>query len=163
MNEEEIMQTVEKFAEELPKFDDGRIDYSDSDTAPVLTIFVEYEGRILLLKRSDEVRTYKRRWNTVAGYLDEVKPPREKVLEELEEEVSITKEDISSIRFGEPLRFTDEEIDKTWISHPVLVTLEEGVEITIDWEHTEHRWINPEEMDCYDTVPKLEEGLKRIL
>ena len=38
----------------LPKFPDGRIDYSNSDKAPVLTCFVRFEDEILLLKRSEE-------------------------------------------------------------------------------------------------------------
>ncbi|MFP4116708.1 MAG: NUDIX domain-containing protein [Candidatus Aenigmatarchaeota archaeon] len=163
MDEKDVLETVKQFEKKLPKFEDGRIDYHGSDTAPVLTVFVKRGDRILLMKRSDEVRTYKGRWNTVAGYLDEVRPLREKVLEELGEEVSITEENISSIRFGEPLRFTDADIDKTWISHPVLVTVKEGTEVKTDWEHTEYRWIKPEELQDYDTVPKLEEGLERVL
>ena len=58
--EKKILKTIEKFANKLPRFSDGRIDYSKSDTAPVITVFIKYEDQILLLKRSKKVRTLSR-------------------------------------------------------------------------------------------------------
>lgn len=75
----------------LPRFSDGRIDYSKSKSAPVLTCFITFKGKILLLKRSNSVSTYKCKWNTVAGYIDEPKPLQEKILEEVLEETGITQ------------------------------------------------------------------------
>jgi hypothetical protein len=34
--------------------------------------------------------------------------------------------------------------------------------IRIDWEHDEARWINPDEIQSYDTVPKLKETLESV-
>ncbi len=163
MNEERILQTIKQFSEELPKFSDGRIDYSDSNVAPVVTIFVKFKDKIILLKRSNSVRVYQNKWNTVAGYLDELKSVRNKVLEEVGEELGIDKDNISTIHFGESYRFTDDEVNKTWIVHPVLVELKNQPEIKLDWEHTEYKWIKPEELKKFDIVPKLEESLKRVL
>ncbi len=53
-----LEKILQEFSEKLPKFPDGRIDYSGSDKAPVLTCFVKFGDKILLLKRSDKVRTY---------------------------------------------------------------------------------------------------------
>lgn len=159
----EILKTIEKFAEKLPKFPDGRIDYSKSDVAPVITVFVKHEDKILLLKRSDKVHTYRGKWNTVAGYLDELKPIHEKILKELNKELGIGKNAISSIHLGRPYEFADRDINKTWLVHPVLVELKERPEIKLDWEHTEFKWIEPEELKNFDVVPKLEESLKRAL
>ena len=55
----------------------------------MIICFVRYNDEILLLKRSDKVWTYKGKWNVVAGYLDEIKPLREKALEELREKPKI--------------------------------------------------------------------------
>ena len=33
--------------------------------------------------------------------------------------------------------------------------------ITFDWEHTEYKFIKPEDLNDYDTVPNLEFGMKR--
>ncbi len=158
-----MLKLLREFAEKLPRFPDGRIDYSNSDVAPVITIFIRYGDKILLLRRSDKVGTYKGKWNTVAGYLDEVKPIREKVLEELLEEVRIREDEVSSINFGESYKFVDQLINRTWIVYPVLVDLKERPEIKLNWEHEEYKWIDPKELKNYDTVPKLEESLKRVL
>lgn len=163
MDEKKTLETIRKFSSKLPKFSDGRIDYSNSDAAPVVTVFIKYNGRILLLKRSDKVRTYRGRWNTVAGYLDELKSVREKVLEEMREEVGVKENNILSIYYGEPYKFTDSKINKTWIVHPVLVELRGEPDLMLDWEHTEYKWIRPEEIKQFDIIPRLEKSLKRIL
>lgn len=160
--ERRILKTIEEFSEKLPKFPDGRIDYSSSDTAPVITVFIKYEDMVLLLKRSDKVSTYKGKWNTVAGYLDEPKPVRKKVLEEIKEEVGIDEGNIFSIRLGEPYEFTDTEANKTWIVHPILVEMKNMPDIQLDWEHTEYKWVKPEELKNFDTVPNLDKSLKNV-
>ncbi len=161
--EQKILKTIGEFAKKLPKFPDGRIDYSSSNIAPVITVFVKYKDKILLLKRSDKVRVYKGKWFTVAGYLDEMKPLHEKIMEELREEIGVEESNISSIYFGESHKFTDADVNKTWIAHPVLVKLKNKPSIKLDWEHTEYRWIKPEEIKKFDTSPKLDESLIRVL
>lgn len=159
--EKEALKTIEKFAKKLPRFPDGRIDYSKSDTAPVVTVFVKYREKILLMKRSNRVRTYREKWNTVAGYLDNLGPIKEKILEELNEELKISKDNISSIHIGEPYRFTDIKAKKTWIVHPALVILKNKPKIKLDWEHTEYKWIRPEELKEFDTTPRLDESFEK--
>jgi isopentenyldiphosphate isomerase len=161
--ERKILEIVKEFSKKLPKFKDGRIDYSDSDTAPVITIFIKYEDKILLLKRSEKVLTYKEKWNTVAGYLDEIKPIQEKIKEEVIEELGIEENNISSIFIGESYKFKDQKINRTWIVFPVLAELKNKLEIKLDWEHTEYKWIKPEELENFDIVPNLKESLKRVI
>ena len=161
--EQEVIKTVEYFAKKLPRFSDGRIDYSKSDVAPIVTVFIRYKGKVLLLKRRDKVGTYPGKWNTVTGYLDEVKTIREKVLEEIKEEIGIGYEDILSYDLVESYRFKDLSANKTWIVHPVLVELKDKPVIRLDWEHTEYRWIRPDEIKNFDVVPRLDESLKRAI
>jgi isopentenyldiphosphate isomerase len=161
--ERKILEIVKEFSKKLPKFKDGRIDYSDSDTAPVITIFIKYEDKILLLKRNDDVLTYKGKWNTVAGYLDELKSIQKKAEEEVKEELGIEKNNISSIFIRESYRFKDQKINRTWIVFPVLAELKNRLEIKLDWEHTEYKWIKPQELDRFDIVPNLKESLKRVI
>lgn len=161
--EEEILNTIELFSKKLPKFPDGKIDYSSSDTAPVITVFIKYKDKILLLKRSDKVLTYKGKWNTVAGYLDEIKPISEKIREELKEELGIKESDISFIFLGESYQFRDEDISKTWIIFPVLTELNKELKLKLDWEHTEYRWVNPDEMSSLDIVPHLNQSFKKLI
>lgn len=160
MMPEDVPSAVNKFAATLPRFSDGRIDYHGSDEAPVVSIFVKFGDKILLLKRSDKVLTYKGKWNTVAGYLDELRPLREKVLEELREEIGLKEDRIVSIKLRNPYTFRDRGM--TWIVHPALVEIK-SPEIRLDWEHTQYLWVRPEEMKNYDVVPELEKGLKIAL
>lgn len=162
-DEKKIYALIESFAKKLPLFPDGRINYTHSDTAPVITVFVNFKGRILLLKRSDKVLTYKGKWNTVAGYLDEIRPIKEKVYEELFEELGIKEKDIKSISIGESYNFTDTSAKRSWIVHPVKVDLAYDVKIRLDWEHTEYRWIDPNDIDDFDTVPNAKVSLKKAL
>ena len=177
--EEKILNTIREFAEKLPKFQDGRIDYSNSDIAPVIVVFIEYKDKILLLKRSDKVRTYQGKWNAIAGYLDELKPIREKALEEIQEEAQINRDKILSLHIGETYKLKDNTINKnlafdknfvsrfarnkTWIIHPVLVELKELPDIKLDWEHTEYKWIKPKELKKFDIVTNLEKSYERAI
>jgi len=41
VQEQKIIEMVRKFAKKLPKFPDGRIDYTNSDTSLVITVFIK--------------------------------------------------------------------------------------------------------------------------
>ncbi len=151
-----ILSQLAMFSRKLPKFSDGRIDYSNSDIAMVLTIFVEYKGKLLILKRSDKVAAYKGKWNAVAGYLDEIKPLAEKIKEELSEELGIN-ENIEEIKIGQFYQYFDQYINKKWLITPVLATFKKEPEIKLDWEYTEYKWIEPAELADFDTVSGLED------
>ena len=161
--DEKIEKIIGEFAKKLPKSPDGRIDYSNSDEAPVITVIVKYEDEILLLKRSDKVRTYKGKWQVVAGYLDELRPLKEKVLEELREEIGVLENNIEKIKYGKMFEFHDKAIGKKWIVNPVLAELKEKPKIKIDFEHTEYIWIKPDQIEKFDFVPNLKESIKRVL
>jgi len=128
-----------------------------------VTVFIKYRSQILLLKRSDKVRTYQGKWCPVTGYLEELKPIRKKALEEVQEETGISGKSIASIHIGKPYEFKDPKLGVTWIDHPVLLELKKKPDIELDWEHTEYRWINPEELDNFDTVPELHKTLENAL
>ena len=164
MDEQEIKvaETLKRLAEKLPRFEDGRINYHDANEAAVLTCLVKFKDKILILKRSDKVWTYKGKWNSVAGYMDEFKPLRQKALEELNEELGISKEQISNLKLGKPFEFFDEKIKKKWIVHPVLSELKQKPEIKLDFEHTDFKWISPEEIKNYDVVPNLLQSMRQF-
>jgi len=164
MPDETKLQTLlEKFNKKLPHFSDGRIDYSKSDEALVLNCFVRYNDKILLLKRSQKVSHYKGKWNAISGYIDEVKPLKLKILEELKEEVDIAPHDIDNIEIGHSITFHDPNIDKIWIIFPALVDIKKNKKLSLDWEHTEYRWIKFNDLKNFDFVPGLAETLKSLI
>ena len=106
---------------------------------------------------------YKNKWNAIAGYLDEVRLIKDKILEELREEIGVDEKNIKFIEVKDPYKSIDNKINKTWIIHPVLVELNKKPEIKLDWEHTEFKWINPEDLKGYDFVKDLDKTLKIVL
>ena len=160
--EKDMVPELEEFAY-LPKFQDGRINYSSASRAAVLNCIVTHEEKILLLKRSDKVSNYRGKWNVIAGFLDEPKSLREKTLEELQEEIGISEEDIATISFEKPHEYHDPSLQKTWIIYPVRAELKRKPEIKLDWEHSDSTWIRPEELSKYDVVTGLDETVKKII
>jgi len=161
--EERMLRIARRFYAKLPKFPDGRIDYTDSEVAPVMDVFVLHEGKILLLKRSNGVGYYKGMWSAVSGYIDELKPVGEMALKELREELGIERADIGEIKTGRDFRLRDRRIGKTWIICPVLVSLKGRLSIRLNWESAEYRWVRPGELKDFDTFPGLLQSLKALL
>lgn len=129
--------------------------------SPVVTSFLQRNQRILLLRRSSKVGSYQGRWAAVSGYLEEGEVPIERAKTEIEEEVGLTSSQITLVRSGEPLRAYDKEKDTVWIVHSFLFYVQEH-NLRLDWEHTESKWINPDELGSYETVPKLKEAFERV-
>ncbi|MCK5253576.1 MAG: NUDIX domain-containing protein [Thermoplasmata archaeon] len=117
---------------------------------------------VLLLKRSLSVKTNKGKWAGVSGYVEVGETPLETAYKELEEEVAARPGLVRLVREAEPLTFLDTEHDTTWVVHPFLFD-DLGVEVVLDWEHTEFRWIEPEELGSFDTVVSLRRTLEAAL
>jgi 8-oxo-dGTP diphosphatase len=134
---------------------------SSSGADRVVTCFLEHDGKVLLLKRSDEVRAYKGLWAGVSGYI--TTDTMQQAYTEIREETGLTEKDITLSSRGEPLEIVDRETDHTWIVHPFLFHIDSPDRIKTDWEHSETQWINPEEISHYTTVPGLKQTLERVL
>jgi ADP-ribose pyrophosphatase YjhB (NUDIX family) len=159
MNVDTIPADIERLAAELPKFPDGRIDYHTAAEAPVLNIFVMYDGKLLLVKRGEKVGWLKGKWHIVAGFLDEMKTLREKAYEEMEEETGIARMHVKDVRAITPFH---EHTDKNWIVHPVLIELIDAPNIVLDWENTDFVWVDPAQIGRYDVVPSVISQLHRL-
>jgi len=127
----------------------------------VVTCFLESSGDILLLRRSEQVGSYQGRWAGVSGYVETT--PDEQALTEIAEETSLHGDDLKLVKRGKPLHIRDEKLGVKWVVHPYLFHIKDRDKIKIDWEHKEVRWIKPEEIDNYPTVPKLKETLARVI
>jgi 8-oxo-dGTP pyrophosphatase MutT (NUDIX family) len=126
----------------------------------VVTCFLEHRGKILILRRSGRVGTYRGLWGAVAGYIEKGETPDEAARKEIEEEVGIKNAKL--VRRGEPFEFLDRELGIIWIVYPYRFAVDAD-RVRIDWEHMKSKWIHPEELGSYHTVPKLNESLKRVL
>jgi 8-oxo-dGTP pyrophosphatase MutT (NUDIX family) len=129
---------------------------------PVVSCILEHNGAILLLKRSDKVRTYKGKWGAVTGYVEEYETPIETAYKEISEEVSISPDAIELVKKGDPVQFFDNVQGQIyeWKIYPFLFHVKKVDTICIDWEHTMFRWISPSDITQYTTVPRLQEIVK---
>ena len=139
----------------------GQMDFTNIRYAPVVNCVLFHEGKILLVKRSGDLKFYPNVWNGISGFLDDEKSFDEKVKEEVAEEVGVTEENIISIRRGEIFHQDEPRYGKTWIVHPVLVEVK-TIAITLDWEAQRYRWLSVDEAKALDLLPGFDEVLKRV-
>ncbi len=126
----------------------------------VVTIFLRHRGKVLLLRRSDRVSTYPNKWAGVSGYLEG--EPLAQAYTELREEISLEREDVSALIRGEPLELFDENTRMAWRVHPFLANVKDPGKIRLNWENEEMRWIEPAEIARLETVPGLNQALRRV-
>ena len=149
--------------QELPRFEDGRINYASASAVPVVICFVKCKDEILLLKRSDKVRVYKGWWNAVASYIDEPKSLKQKVLQQMYKELGVAAANVKFVEFGRPYDFLDLTMAKTWLVHPVLVELKRKPRVKLDWEHTDFKWVRPQELFTYHCIPGFYKSLQGFI
>lgn len=139
--------------------DEGLLIVENVQVTPVVTAFLTQGGEILILRRSDRVKTFPGRWAGVSGYLEGDEDPEARARLEIKEETGIREAHRRVI--GEVL-LARGETDTVWAVHPFLFAVDRR-EVSLDWEHREHRWIPPEALESYPTVPKLGAALRRVL
>lgn len=139
-------------------------------TAPthVVTCFLLRRDRgrdeVLLVRRSQRVRTYRGAWGGVSGYLESGVTPLEQAYTEIREETGLAREDAQLLKTGEPLPFSDDDLNQSWVVHPFLFALAQDAadRIQTDWEAVEMRWVTPDAVATLPTVPKLAEALALV-
>jgi 8-oxo-dGTP diphosphatase len=129
----------------------------------IVTAFIEYDGKILLLRRSQRVKTMKGKWAGVSGYIEANERPLIRALKEIEEETGLTNKNVQILREGGPLEAADDMRSDiiVWVVHPFCFRTNNNV-VNLDWEHDQYKWVNPDEFENFDTVPRLKEALDRV-
>lgn len=127
---------------------------------PVVTAFAYRRGKVLLLRRSERVRTHRGKWAGASGYVE--RPPLAQARVELREEAGVARGDAALRGIGRPLVVRDAEADCVWLVFTFLFRLREGTRVRTDWESVESAWVRPGELEGLDTVPGLAAGLARV-
>jgi len=126
----------------------------------VVTCFLESDGEILLLRRSQKVGSYQGRWAGVSGYVETT--PDKQALTEISEETGLQPEDLQLLKKGKILTVEDEELGTRWLVHPYLFHINDRSKIRTDWEHLDSKWISPKDIVDFTTVPRLKEALDSV-
>ena len=128
----------------------------------VVTCFLENQGKILLLCRSGQVGSYTQRWAGISGYIEAGRSPLEQAWQEIQEEAGLSQPEVRLLKEGLPFEVMDATLGKKWVVHPFRFQVKEPERIQIDWEHSEYRWIEPENIKTFPTVPGLYEAWEKV-
>lgn len=139
----------------------GQIDFTNIRWAPVINCVLKYKDKILIVERNKDMKLYPGYWNGISGFLDDNKSLKEKIIEELKEEVSLSKKNIISIKLGQIFDQEESKYKKTWIVHPVLVEVNTD-KIKLDWEAQNYKWIKLGELKNFKLLPGFDLVIKSL-
>lgn len=127
----------------------------------VVTCFlrrVDTEGpRILIVQRSQRVGSYHGHWAGISGFVEPGVSPEEQAFTEIREETGLQREQVEMLRRGAVVEHIDAALGRHFYIHPFLFNVLTPNAIQTDWEAVAMRWIAPDELKDYETVPKLVE------
>ena len=130
----------------------------------IVTSFIINDQKILLLKRSNKVKTMKCLWAGISGIIekgDETPLSRAKI--EIFEEVGIKEDELKLLKSIQQLSIVSAQYkNHEWNIFPFLFSTK-NMEIKLNWENSEFKWIKPTEIANYKTVPDLDKILSNLL
>ena len=129
----------------------------------VVTCFLQRaDGRVLLLRRSERVGTYRGHWGGVAGYLEPGVTPEAQARTEIAEEVGLADSDVALAAAGEPVVVDDPALGRRWVVHPFRFAVLRPERVRIDWESMAIEWVSPDEIGGRESVPGLLAAWRRV-
>ena len=130
----------------------------------IVTSFIKNGDRILILKRSDKVKTMKCLWAGVSGIIEKNDTtPLARAKIEILEETGINETQIELLKVTQQIKISSTQYkNHEWNIFPFLFTTK-NLEIKLNWENSEFKWIEPNKIKNYETVPELEKILFSLL
>ncbi len=129
----------------------------------IVTSFIKDNEKLLILKRSDKVKSMKGLWAGISGIIEKNEEPLKRAKIEIFEEVGITEDLITLVKTSEEMRINSPQYENhEWEIFPFLFEAK-NPKIKLNWENSEFKWINVEELENYETVPSLQKVLFNLL
>jgi len=129
----------------------------------IVTSFVVSQEKILILKRSNHVKSMKGLWGAVSGIIEGNEDPLHRAKIEIFEEIGAKPESIELLKAGKDMTVSSPQYpDHQWHIFPFLFKME-TTEVLLNWENSSYRWISPDDIHQYETVPNLDEVLLNLL
>ena len=138
--------------------DRGTVELPDVRATPVVTAVLRNRGRILIVRRSQAVGSFRGHWSAVSGHLEGREDPKSRAVREVREETGLRG--LSFRTAGASILARDDST--MYVVHPFLFDVASR-RIRVDWENVEHRWVRPEELDRFETVPRLKDVVAAVL
>ena len=129
----------------------------------IVTSFIKNDDKILILKRSDKVKSMKCLWAGISGIIENNETPLTRAKIEIFEEAGIHEEQIELLKAIQQIKISSPQYkNHEWNIFPFLFKAK-NPEIKLNWENSEFKWIEPNEIKNYKTVPDLEKILFSLL
>jgi len=129
----------------------------------IVTSFIQDEQKLLILRRSNQVKTMKGLWAGISGIIEKNEPPLTRAKIEIYEETGISEDKIRLIKNAAKLRIYSPQYENhEWEIFPFLFEAK-NPDIKLNWENSEYTWITINELKNYNTVPSLEKVLQNLL
>ena len=129
----------------------------------IVTSFIKDNEKLLILKRSDKVKSMKGLWAGISGIIEKNEEPLKRAKSEIFEEVGIIEDKITLVRSVEEMRINSPQYENhEWEIFPFLFEAKNPI-IKLNWENSEFKWINVKELEDYETVPSLQKVLFNLL
>ena len=128
----------------------------------IVTSFLKDSEKILLLKRSEKVKSMKNLWAGISGIIEDNEKPIKRAKIEILEEVGIEESDITLMKEGNKILIESPQyVNHQWEVYPFLFSCS-NKEIKLNWENSDSRWIRIDELNNFTTVPSLDRVLARL-
>lgn len=128
----------------------GRIEVPGIEERPVVSSFLEREGKVLVVRRSEKVGSFRGKWSGISGFMEGSEDPEARAVREIAEETGLTE--LTLLARGPEL--LSRSGDTVYRIHPFRFHAPRG-EVHLDWENVESRWADPGELANLDGVPRL--------
>ena len=128
----------------------------------IVTSFLRNSEKILLLKRSEKVKSMKNLWAGISGIIEDNEKPIKRAKIEILEEVGIDESYITLMKEGNKILIESPQyVNHQWEVYPFLFSCS-NKEIKLNWENSDSRWIRINELNNFTTVPSLDRVLGRL-
>ena len=129
----------------------------------IVTSFIKNKNKLLILKRSDKVRSMKGLWSGVSGIIEKGETPINRAKIEIFEEIGIIEDKITLVKSIEKMKILSPQYENhEWEIFSFLFETKE-TKIKLNWENSDFKWINKNELKNYQTVPNLDKILFNLL
>ena len=129
----------------------------------IITAFIKNNNKILILKRSNKVRTMKGLWSGVSGIIENNEKPVDRARIEIFEEIGMGKGEVNLVKKMEKIEISSPQYkNHQWEVFSFLFETEKSG-VKLNWENSEFKWIKIDELKNYETVPSLNKILINLL
>ncbi|AGI47512.1 hypothetical protein TALC_00512 [Thermoplasmatales archaeon BRNA1] len=132
----------------------GEVEIKNVTLKPAVSSALVHNGKVLLLRRPDDARSFPGKWSLVSGHIEEGETPEEAARREIEEETGVK---VSSPRNVQDA-FCVREGNTVWEIHPFLFAVDSEM-IDLSPENVDFAWVECAKVGC----DKLVDGVEKIV